>query len=231
MYSQLEGGWDQSVGTAITVLRKSKIREAISRMSANEEIQVADEEIQVADEKITVGDMVQFLYSTPPAIYRLGIVREIELGPPVYNSLGLDTIFYNIEVLGQEIVETYKPTGKFRGLYKHRWSIKKYQAPHLVEQVLRASEPIDPAKVSMRNIPLGVNLDILHAAGMIGEEEKAHLYKRLVPPPIRSGDGKWVPGTVEPLLLPRKTAAAAGGGGKSRRTRRNKRLSRRSTRR
>lgn len=168
-----------------------------------------------ADEEIKVGDIVKFLYSTTPTIYRLGIVREIERGPPRYNTQGLDTIFYNIEVLGQEIVQTYKPTGKFRGLYKHRWDIKKYQAPHLVEQVLRASEPIDPAKVSMRNIPLGVNLDILHAAGMIGEEEKAPLYKRLVPES----------GTVESLLLPR-----AGGGGKSRRTRRNKRLSRRSTR-
>jgi len=178
------------------------------------------------DEEIKVGDIVKFNYSTTPTIYRLGIVREIERGPPRYNTLGLDTIFYNIEVLGQEIVQTYKPTGKFRGLYKHRWDIKKYQAPQLVEQVLRASNPIDPAKVSMRNIPPGIELEILHAAGMLDKKDIAPLYQRLVPPPIRSGDGKWVPGTVENLLLPR-----AGGGGKPGRTRRNKRLSRRSTRR
>jgi len=172
-----------------------------------------------ADEEIKVGDIVKFLYSTPPAIYRLGIVREIERGPPRYNTLGLDTIFYNIEVLGQRIVQTYTPTGKFRGLYKHRWDIKKYQAPHLVEQVLRASTPNDPTKVSM---PPEIKLKILHTAGMIGKGDANSLYQRVVPPPIRSGDGEWVPGTVETLLLPRA---------KPGRTRRNKRLSRRSTRR
>jgi hypothetical protein len=192
-----------------------------------------------AEEDIEVGDIVKFLYGTSPAeTYRLGIVRGIEYGDPVHNSYGLTTT-YRIEVLGQRIVQTYKPTGKYREFYKHRGAVKKYRAPHFVEQLLRASEPIDPTKVSMRNLPLGANLDILHAAGMIGTGDKKSFYKRLVPPPIRSGDGKWVPGTVENLLLQRKTAEAAGGGStsaatggsKSRRTRRNKRLSRRSTRR
>jgi len=207
MYSQLEGGWDPSVGTATTVLCKSKIREAISRMSA--------------DEEIKVGDIVKFLYSTTPTIYRLGVVRGIELGPPVYNTPGPVNITYKIELLGQRIVQMYTPTGKIKELYKHRWDIKKYHTPHLIsEQVIRGSVPIDPAKHGAGSMPAEITNKILAMAGF---SQNGNLYR------------SYTRGNAN--VMPRTSAAgggstsAAAGGSKSRRTRRNKRLSRRSTRR
>ena len=172
-----------------------------------------------ADEEIQVGDIVKFLYSTTPTIYRLGIIRGIERGPPVYNTPGPVNITYKIEVLGQRIVQTYKPTGKIKELYKHRGYIKKYHTPHLIsEQVIRGSVPIDPSKHGAGSMPAEISNKILAMAGF---SQKGNLYRR------------YTRGNA--IVMPRTSAAGGGstsaatGGSKSRRTRR--RSKRRSTRR